>query len=70
MFGLLGVVSSNASPGSHLFLTSPEEFCDVCRGFVAGIYDLVGMTKLERWNILKNFSMVPEYRIVGFLADF
>lgn len=70
VLGPLGVVSGNASPGDHLFLTSPDEFCEVCNGFVARIDDLVGRTQLERWHMLKELGMLPEYQIDGLSAAF
>lgn len=70
ILGPIGVVSSNASPGDHLFLSSPDEFCDVCNGFVARIEDLVGRTQLERWHMLKELGLLPEYQISGFSAAF
>ncbi|WP_282169101.1 hypothetical protein [Ruegeria atlantica] len=70
VLGPLGVVSGNASPGDHLFLTSTDEFCEVCKGFVARIDDLVGRTQLERWHMLKELGLLPEYQISGLSAAF
>lgn len=70
VLGPLGVVSGSASPGDHLFLTSPDEFCEICNGFVARIDDLVGRTQLERWHMLKELGMLPEYQIGGLSSAF
>ncbi|NVK54399.1 MAG: DEAD/DEAH box helicase family protein [Alteromonadaceae bacterium] len=70
VLGPLGVVSNNASPGDHLFLTSPSEFGEVCNGFVARIDDLIGRTQLERWHMLKELGLLPEYQIDGLSTAF
>ncbi|WP_109464512.1 DEAD/DEAH box helicase family protein [Albibacillus kandeliae] len=70
VMGPLGVVSNNASPGDQLFLITPDEFGAVCGGFVARIDDLVGRTQLERWHMLKELGLLPEYQIAGLSAAF
>lgn len=68
--GPLGVVSGNASPGDHLFLATPDEVREVCNSFAARIDDLVGRTQLERWHMLKELGLLPEYQIGGLSTAF